>query len=138
MRLAFSFLDMMDKVLIVDGHSVVFSTADLAEVYRGDGRVARNMLMRELTLYQDMNEVSVVLVFDGRGKTLDSEPRQDKDILVMYSRDGQTADTVIERIVAKHAVSYDVTVVSNDRMVLDTISAFGAHPMSVRMMWEIV
>lgn len=128
----------MDKVLIVDGHSVIFSTTDLATIHKGDGRTARNILIRELTNYQDLNDVSVVLVFDGKGRRLDTQFRQEKDIMVIYSKSGQSADSVIERIVGRHSVSYDVTVVSNDRMVLDTISAFGAHPMSVRMMWEIV
>lgn len=128
----------VEKILIVDGHSAIFSTPDLEKLHVQSGRSARAELVRALTHYQDTNEVSVVVVFDGKGKKTDIEPRQDADIMVMYSRNGQSADSIIERIAAKQAEKYDVLVASNDRMVLDTVSAFGAHPMSIRGMWEIV
>ena len=128
----------MDKVLIVDGHSAIFSTAHLAENHLRDQRRARLELVRELTHFQDVSDYHVVLVFDGKGERLDSEIRQDRDILVMYSRANQSADGVIERIVAQHAEKFEVEVASNDRYVLDTISVFGAMPMSIRRMWELV
>ena len=128
----------MDKVLIVDGHSAIFSTPDLAESHLLDQRRARQELVREMTHFQDVSDYHVVLVFDGKGERLDSEERQDKDILVMYSRANQSADGVIERIVAQHAEKFSVEVASNDRYVLDTTSVFGAMPMSIRRMWELV
>lgn len=128
----------MDKVLIVDGHSAIFSTSQLAQEHlRHTGR-ARLELILELTHFQDVSDYHVVLVFDGKGEKLDALVRQDLDILVMYSRANQTADSVIERIVAQHAEKYNVEVASNDRYVLDTISVFGALPMSIRRMWELV
>ena len=128
----------MDKVLIVDGHSAVFSTPELAEIHQYDMRRARAELIRILTHFQDVSDYYVVLVFDGKGDKLDQELRQDKDILVMYSKANQTADAVIERIVAQQAKKFKVEVASNDRYVLDTISVFGAFPMSIRRMWELV
>lgn len=128
----------MDKVLIVDGHSAMFSTPELAEIHQQDMRLARAELVRVLTHFQDTQDYDVVLVFDGKGEKLDKVMRQDKDILVMYSRTNQTADAVIERIVAQHASKFKVEVASNDRYVLDTISIFGAFPMSIRRMWEII
>lgn len=128
----------MDKVLIVDGHSAIFSTPQLSENHLRDGRRARGELVRELTHFQDVSDYDVVVVFDGKGRRLDSVLRQKNDILVMYSRANQTADAVIERIVAQHAEKFDVTVASNDRFVLDTISVFGAFPMSIRRMWELL
>jgi len=130
----------MERVYIVDGHSVIFSTPDLHGLH-GPGiqaEVARNTLIRILTEFQDMNEVKIVLVFDGQGQTNKPEPRQDKDIMVIYSRARQSADAVIERLAAQYAGRYDINVVSNDRAVLDMISSSGAHPMSVRALWEIV
>ena len=128
----------MDKVLIVDGHSAVFSTPDLAEIHQHDMRRARTELVRDLTHFQDTSDYHVVLVFDGKGEKLDQELRQEKDILVMYSKTNQSADAVIERIVAQQAKKFKVEVASNDRFVLDTISIFGAFPMSIRRMWELV
>ncbi len=128
----------MDKVLIVDGHSAIFSTPHLSQEHLKHARRTRLELIRELTHFQDISDYHVVLVFDGKGQKLDALMRQDLDILVMYSRRNQTADAVIERIVAQHAEKFDVEVASNDRFVLDTISVFGAIPMSIRRMWELV
>lgn len=128
----------MDKVLIVDGHSAIFSTPQLAQSHMQHATRTRLELIRELTHFQDVSDYHVVLVFDGKGEKLDTVMRQDLDILVMYSRTDQTADAVIERIVAKHAEKFDVEVASNDRYVLDTISVFGAFPMSIRRMWELI
>jgi predicted RNA-binding protein with PIN domain len=128
----------MNKVLIVDGHSAIFSTLELAEEYARNGARVRQELIRRLTYFQDVSDYHVVLVFDGKGEKMDSVLRQDLDILVMYSRGNQSADAVIERIVAQHAEKYDVQVASNDRFVLDTISVFGAFPMSIRRMWELL
>ena len=128
----------MDKVLIVDGHSAIFSTPQLAQSNMQHATRTRLELIRELTHFQDVSDYHVVLVFDGKGEKLDTVMRQDLDILVMYSRTDQTADAVIERIVAQHAEKFDVEVASNDRYVLDTISVFGAFPMSIRRMWELI
>ena len=128
----------MDKVLIVDGHSAIFSTPELADEHASNATRARLELIRRLTYFQDISDYHVVLVFDGKGNVLDRQMRQDLDILVMYSRGNQSADAVIERLVARHAEKYDVQVASNDRFVLDTISVFGAFPMSIRRMWELL
>lgn len=130
----------MDRVFIVDGHSVIFTTPELSALHGSglQGEIARKALIRILTDFQDRNEVSVVLVFDGQGVNSKPELRQEKDIMVIYSRRGQSADAVIERLAASYAERYDINVVSNDRGVLDMISVSGAHGMSVRSMWEIV
>ncbi len=128
----------MEKVLLVDGHSAIFSSPQLAEIHADDGNRARLELIRILTYFQDVSDFKVVLVFDGKGESQNNNFRQDLDILVMYSRGNQSADSLIERIVAKHSANYDIQVASNDRLVLETISAFGAFPMSIRSMWELV
>jgi len=130
----------MERVYIVDGHSVIFTTPELRDLHGPglQGEIARKALIRILTDFQDTNEVSVVLVFDGQGMNNKPEPRQDKDIMVIYSRQRQSADAVIERLAASYSDRYDINVVSNDRAVLDSVSVSGAHPMSVRSMWEIV
>lgn len=131
---------LMDRVYIVDGHSVIFTTPELRDLHGSGlrGEIARKELIRILTDFQDRNEVSVILVFDGQGVDNKPEPRQEKDIMVIYSRQHQSADAVIERLAASYAERYDINVVSNDRAILDSVSSAGAHAMSVRSMWEIV
>lgn len=128
----------MEKVYIIDGHNVIFSTPDLRSLHRQNEKGTRSLLVKTLTDFQDLNEVSVVLVFDGKGRSRTLEPRQERDIMVIYSRSGQSADAVIESLAAKYSGSYDINVVSNDRAVVDAVSSSGAHAMSVRAMWEIL
>lgn len=129
----------MDEILIVDGHSAIFAWSELRELHAHQPLRARKELIAMLTRYQDARErTHVVLVFDGKGKTTGSEGGMDGDILVLYSRSGETADTVIERLVARKGKTMKITVASNDRLELDTVSAFGADCIGLRTLAEML
>lgn len=128
----------MEQVLIVDGHSAIFAWPELRSLHAEIPAKARRELIGMLTRYQDATDAHVVLVFDGKGKKTDREGGSDGDILVMYSRAGETADTVIERLVARKGKSMRITVASNDRMELDTAAAFGADCIGLRSLREIL
>lgn len=128
----------MEQVLIVDGHSAIFAWPDLLEMHRSQTAVARRELVSMMTRYQDATGHKVVIVFDGKGVKTDREGGSDGDILVMYSRAGETADSVIERIVARKSESIRITVASNDRMELDTVSAFGGECMGLKTLRELI
>jgi len=128
----------MGKVLIVDGHSAIFSTLELRELHALNPDAGRDALIRELNDYHNLSETSVILVYDGKGKRIDREGGSDRDILILYSKTHQTADTIIERLAAKHAKNYQVQVASNDRMVLESCYASGAQVMSIDHLWAMI
>lgn len=128
----------MEQVLIVDGHSAIFAWPELRELHGQNSSMARRELIAMLTHYQDSLGGHVVLVFDGKGKKTDREGGENGDILVMYSRDGETADTVIERMVARKSSSMRITVASNDRAELDTVSVFGGECIGLKTLKEMV
>jgi predicted RNA-binding protein with PIN domain len=66
------------------------------------------------------------------------EGGKDEGVLVMYSRDGETADTVIERLAARFGTKDEVLVASNDRMVLFTVMSFGAEGTGMAGLRELV
>jgi predicted RNA-binding protein with PIN domain len=113
---------MKRRILLVDGHSVIFAWPDLTEIHRRNTASARENLVRCLTALQDSTEWEVAVVFDGRGAkaSSDSEPN---GIAVFYSKSGQTADEIIERLAAKYAATCDVTVATNDHMERTTVEA---------------
>ncbi len=84
------------------------------------------MLVKALTDYQDYTGVHVVAVFDGQGAGLAAESSEPAGIQVFYSGAGQTADDVIERLVAKYGERKDITVATSDRLEQQTASSFGA------------
>ncbi len=120
---------MKAKVLIVDGHSVIFGWEDLAAIHARRTSAAREDLVRRLTALQDASEWTVVVVFDGRGVKA-SNASDPSGIKIFYSRDGQTADSIIERLVARYADIYDVTVATDDHMERTTVESFGSLTMS--------
>jgi len=127
----------MDKVLVIDGHSVIHTTEELAVLHSQQQHSAREKLHRLLSDFQCVSDYSVILVFDGKGTKKFKQTGSKGEAMLMYSSGGETADAVIEQLCARHASKYNVSVVSNDRMVLDSVSVSGAFPMSVRSFWEI-
>ena len=117
------------RYLLVDGHSVIFAWPELRALHARRGPVAREDLVKRLTAYQDASGVRVVAVFDGKGEGL-CEAGEPGGIQVFYSGAGQTADDVVERLVAKYAGAHDMAVATDDHMEQQTAIAFGASVMS--------
>ncbi len=113
------------RYLIVDGHSVIFAWPELHKLHRRRTALARDELVKILTEYQDASEVRVVIVFDGKGaqQNEDSAPG---GIQVFYSAAGQTADAIVERLVAKYGSQHEITVATSDFMEQQTVTSFGA------------
>ncbi len=124
---------MKRRILLVDGHSVIFAWADLAEIHQRNTASARENLVRRLTGLQDSTEWEVAVVFDGRGAkaSSDSVPH---GIAVFYSKSGQTADEIIERLAAKYSATCEVTVATDDHMERTTVEALGGMSMSTEQL----
>ena len=120
---------MKRRILLVDGHSVIFAWPDLAEIHRRNTASARENLVRRLTALQDSSEWEVAVVFDGRGAKASSES-EPSGIAVFYSKSGQTADEIIERLAAKYAATCEVTVATDDHMERTTVEALGGMSIS--------
>ena len=113
------------RVLIVDGHSVIFAWPELRKLHGRRMALARDELVKLLTAYQDASGVRVVAVFDGQGAK-SSEATAPGGIQVFYSATGQTADAIVERLVAKYAGDHEITVATSDLMEQQTATSFGA------------
>jgi uncharacterized protein len=114
------------RYLIVDGHSIIFAWPELRKLHARRSSLAREALLKQLRNYQDWTGVHVVIVFDGKGKEIDasSEPG---DVQIFYSRAGQTADAVIERLASKYAKRFELMVATSDSLEAETVQACGAE-----------
>ena len=83
--------------LIVDGHSIIFAWPELRQLHDRRTSLAREELTKRLRDYQDWSGVHVVVVFDGQGERV-SSMSDPHDVQIFYSRKGQTADTIVERL----------------------------------------
>jgi len=125
------------RFLIVDGHSVIFAWPDLRKLHARRPSLARESLSKRLRGYQDWTDVRVIVVFDGKGAQV-SATSDPHDIQILYSRKGQTADSIIERLASKYATRFDLTVATSDYLEQQTASAFGAECISPAILREIL
>jgi predicted RNA-binding protein with PIN domain len=111
--------------IIVDGYNVIRQWPELAMLDRADLQSGREALLRELRAYRQGRGHRITVVFDGREQGGFSETAESAGgIAVRYSRRGETADTVIARLVA--ACGQGAVVVSSDREVAAAARRCGA------------
>jgi predicted RNA-binding protein with PIN domain len=123
------------RYLIVDGHSVIFAWPELRKIHERRSSLAREALIRQLRDYQDWTGIRVVIVFDGKGAQV-SVTSDSGDVQIFYSRSGQTADAIIERLASKYAGKVDLTVATSDSMERQTVHASGAMCISPEALCE--
>lgn len=111
--------------ILVDGYSLLHAWPELAPGHPRHSELARDELVRRLTLYRDATGTPVSVFFDGsqsaRNKCVLSTPEME----ILYSRAGQTADTMIERVTHRLLPYGQVLVVTNDYAEQQTVSALG-------------
>jgi len=114
------------RYLIVDGHSIIFAWPELRKLQSRRSSLAREALTKRLRDYQDWTGVHVVVVFDGKGKRIEatSDPA---DVQVFYSRAGQTADAIVERLASIYAKRFELMVATSDSLEAETVQACGAE-----------
>ena len=125
------------RYLIVDGHSIIFAWPELRALHARRSALARESLIKQLRHYQDWTDVHVVVVFDGKGTDITAEANPN-DIQVFYSRRGQTADAIIERLASKYGKRFQLTVATSDYLEQQTAAACGAECVSAEMLRQIL
>ena len=120
--------DPAPRYLLVDGHSVVFAWPFLRTLHAEKPLAARQELIRHLSELHDSGRWLVTLIFDGQagGK----EEKSSNSLAVLYAPSGQTADSLIERIVQAHAGKGEIGVVTADHAEMTTIESLGAFGFS--------
>jgi uncharacterized protein len=117
------------EYLLVDGHSIIFAWPELRLLHKRRTSLAREALIRQLRDFQDWSGTNVVVVFDGRGSSV-SQEAEPGEIQIYYSRAGQTADSIIERLASKYAERFRLIVATGDYLEQETASASGAETVS--------
>lgn len=128
---------MRSRYLIVDGYSVIFAWPELRKLHERRRSLAREALIKRLCDYQDRTGTRVVVVFDGKGERV-TETAHPGDVHVFYSRRGQTADAIIERLASKYAGRFDLSVATSDYLEQQTVSASGATCISLKTLQQLI
>ena len=127
---------MSARYLVVDGHSVIFSWAGLRELHQRDRAAARKALAERLQALHDSTPWRVTLVLDGTRGTSTAHERRPEDMVLVYATADQTADSIIERLVAASGAAAEVLVITADEVERRLVESLGAESASPSWLWE--
>jgi len=115
--------------IIIDGYNLIRQSAELSLLDRMDLQQGREALLEMLGSYKKIKRHQITVVFDGTDAyALYRQRDQTKGITVLFSRRGETADTVIKNMVAREREG--ALVVSSDRGVVNYVVSQKAASMS--------
>jgi len=118
-------------VLIVDGYNVIYAWPELMQLKDNSLAASRQALIDIMTNYAAYKGYRCQVVFDGQGKEETIE--MVGEILVVYTREGDSADYYIERLVGDTALAgYEIYVATSDYTEQRIILGRGAHRISSR------
>ena len=104
------------EYLVVDGYNIIFAWEELKSLAKTSMDAARTALIEILSNYQGYRRCKVIIVFDAY-KIKGGERRQEKhgSVDVVFTKEGETADTYIERLTYEMNGKYRVRVATSDR-----------------------
>ena len=123
----------MKELYIVDGYNFLFN------YYRAEGATSeqveffRDELLSDLVQYKNYNNCSMTVVFDAKHGNKFSQSREVIDgIKVIYSKGGETADSIVERIVHSNEKYSRIFVVTSDYLQQKVIFKENVYRRSIR------
>ncbi|MBU3108677.1 NYN domain-containing protein [Clostridium gasigenes] len=116
------------KIVFVDGYNVINSWPNLKTEKDHSLEGARNKLINILHNYSVFNDCKVIIVFDAYKvhRSLENKEQINKNITVVFTKDGETADGYIERKVHSLGRRVEIYVVTSDYLEQQTIFQRGA------------
>ena len=127
----------LEECLIVDGYNIIFAWQELKELSKINIDSAKDKLKDILADYQGYKGCRVIIVFDGyRRKGNPGSKEKYFEVEVVHTKQDETADAYIERLVHELVNKYKITVATNDNLEQLTILSQGALRMSAQMLQE--
>ena len=131
---------MAKEFLLVDGYNIIHAWSELRELVEDVSlESARQRLMDILSNYKGTKQATVILVFDGylvKGNI--GTVYEYNNIFVVYTKEAETADHYIERVVTSMPKHYKVRVATGDGLEQLIIYGQGAIRMTARELWNEV
>lgn len=120
------------KYIFVDGYNVVSSWPDLSKVREYSFEAARQKLIDILQNYSVYNGYRIIVVFDAHmvKGSIEKKEKIGNNVVVVFTKEGETADSYIEKTVNNIGRKYDVCVVTSDSLEQQVAFQRGATRMS--------
>ncbi|MEJ8778707.1 NYN domain-containing protein [Pseudogracilibacillus sp. ICA-222130] len=121
------------NVVVVDGYNVIGAWEDLNRLKQKDIGAARHKLIEMLAEYRAYTGDRMIVVFDALYVKGIEQKTSQFDIEIIYTKEEETADECIERLVRSlKTVKNQVYVVTSDYLEQTTIFSRGALRISAR------
>jgi predicted RNA-binding protein with PIN domain len=123
-----------EDILLVDGYNMIGAWPELAVLKNEKLEDARDRLLELLSDYQSYAGLVVIVVFDAfRVPGAGAEYRHRKKMRVVYTREKETADECIERLVGEWtSVRRNIYVATSDQVEQHVAFGLGALRVSAR------
>ncbi len=106
------------KTLLIDGYNYIFYDPELKALARNSLDAARSALINRLSNYSGFSGKEIVLVFDGYRSAGNPGTRESlRNIHLVFTQEGETADAYIERFAAEIGKNEQVSVVTADTLI---------------------
>ncbi len=123
----------MGCVILVDGYNVIKKNLMFQQLETKNLALARDTLIRQLKNRYRQTSYQVIVVFDGNG--LQEQVAHDEHIRIIFSRHGQTADSVIIRLAAEsREAGREVILYSDDEEVKYHVKEQGGTFLTTRQL----
>lgn len=123
---------------IIDGYNVIFAWDELNELAKENIDSAKDKLIYYISDYCGIINEEVIVVFDGYKVKGNKGSHEIKDnIIVVHTKEGETADNYIEKYVNNNAKNYRIYVYSSDGMIQQISRGIGAYIRSSRELKDI-
>lgn len=106
------------EYIIVDGYNLIFAWEGLAALAKENFDAARHVLTDILCNYRGYTKCELVLVFDGYKVKGNAGEKSDYNAIhLVYTKENETGDMYIEKLVEEVGKNYSVRVVTSDNLI---------------------
>jgi|LSQX01.2.fsa_nt_gb predicted RNA-binding protein with PIN domain len=132
MRLLDREIKKYDELLFIDGYNIINSWSSLKNTSMDELEESRRILINILMEFKHYTPEGVVLVFDSYNVKTDRQVIMEEKLLIVYTKEFETADHFIERSVEKYSRKKKIRVATSDRLEQDIILGKGATRISAK------
>ncbi|MBQ3965057.1 MAG: TetM/TetW/TetO/TetS family tetracycline resistance ribosomal protection protein, partial [Firmicutes bacterium] len=119
--------------VVIDGYNLLHANEEWAKMMETDIDVARARLLDILANYAGFTGNPVTVVFDAYKRIPGAGSREDlHGVDVVYTKEGETADVFIERLVYEREKKERIRVITSDALIQTLTIGHGALRMSSR------
>lgn len=111
-------IDIKKEHLIVDGYNVIYALDELKDLVSVSLDAAAMTLIDIIENYANFRNCHVTIVFDAYKVKMGQGSKSSSDLVnVVYTKEGESADFYIEKLIREIGKNYQVKVVTSDGMI---------------------